>query len=646
MRLEQLRVLISTTRHLRRSQITGRLRQILRRNWNRLTRQKVKLTFSPRLSSNLPLWLGPTLEDALLPQQVDFKAAIARGAAVASGLFTFLSQTVRYPSEPDWDESTVPRLWRFELHSFSYLADLFVWSADGHRAEAFRTFRSLAESWIRRNERLQGDGWHPYTVSLRVANWCQSFFVFENELGKEADFADLLRRSTYAQARFLSRNLEFDIGGNHLIENARALIIAGFAFAGDEAGKWLAQGSELLKAEIREQILEDGGHFERVPGYHSIVTRNLLELSIIFRRNQRPMEWLEDAAARMLAFLDQLSMPDGGLPLLKDTTFDGIPPTEILAAAAVTFSDSRWKRCEKASPYCWLLFGSSGIRDFGALRVNETPRKTAILEESGFIVLCHDNDWAILDVGKAGPDRLPAHAHADMFSFELASDGVRFIVDSGVYTYEAGPWRQHFRSTRAHNTVAVNGQDQSEMWSSFRVGRRAVPQMIGIQCDAESMIAQVQHDGYRRRAGVVHRRTFAWISGILVIAEEMIGLREAEAVSHLHLHPDVQVESSDGPLWCLRRDARTRFVSAFGQVSARLVKGELNPIQGWYSERFGAKTSNPTLEIRSQRDPFFGYLIAASPLSVSKVADRLAVLDDGKLLLGIDLRTRKIERKT
>ena len=81
----------------------------------------------------------------------------------------------------------------------------------------------------------------------------------------------------------------------------------------------------------------------------------------------------------------------------------------------------------------------------------------------------------MVDGGPGGPDHLMAHAHADLFSYELSLFGERFVVDTGVYEYPAGPMRQYVRSTAAHNTASVDGVDQIECWDSFRVARRAAP---------------------------------------------------------------------------------------------------------------------------------------------------------------------------
>src|SRR5205814_3672650 len=123
------------------------------------------------------------------------------------------------------------------------------------------------------NERIAGDGWHPYTISLRCVNWCRAAAIFADELQRDADFAAELAGATHAQLRFLAANIEFDVRGNHIIENLRALVAGGIALAGAHPARWLVRALEILQREVAEQVLADGGHFERVPAYHAVVAR-------------------------------------------------------------------------------------------------------------------------------------------------------------------------------------------------------------------------------------------------------------------------------------------------------------------------------------------------------------------------------------
>jgi len=122
------------------------------------------------------------------------------------------------------------------------------------------------------------------------------------------------------QARWLARRLETHLLGNHLFVNAKALVFAGLFFAGDEAATWRRTGQEILLRELPEQILPDGGQFERSPMYHALALEDVLDLLdaiATFAAGDADVEPLRGAlAARvpaMLRWLAAMTHPDGTL---------------------------------------------------------------------------------------------------------------------------------------------------------------------------------------------------------------------------------------------------------------------------------------------------------------------------------------------
>lgn len=643
------RLFFSTARHLSPAQIGTRAKRILRTRWWMLTRRCVKLPRSVALVQHVPLWVPLTARagQASPPQSAnDLVDHLGNAESIAAGLFRFLAVEKHWSGEPDWHDQSLPRLWRYHLHYFDYLLDLAILAATGRRATAWTAFRQLAASWMRGNEQLQGDGWHPYTVSLRSVNFCHALSVFGPELADDPPFASHLARSTYAQLRYLFGNIEHDVRGNHIIENTRALIYGGMVFQGEEPERWFHRALQLLETEVAEQVDPDGGHFERAPAYHVVVLRDLLEIAILLRRNHSVPPWLDDAIARMLDFLASIIMPDGELPLIKDTTLDGLSPRDLLAAAAIYLDEPRWNQSADRGIYSWCLFG-----DEGWSRLDEMPRadvqETRYFSSSGFAILRGNRNFAIIDIGPPSPDYLPAHAHADLFSFELAVDGMRTIVDSGVYEYEAGPWRDYFRSTRAHNTVEIGGTNQSEVWSSFRMARRARLKNVWWSHFDAYVAIQAEHDGYERLSvPTTHRRTFiAAPSEIVLVIDELFGEGVTDCQNFLHAHPDVDILADSESMW---RIGQLR-VSAFGIASSLVQRGQYGPLQGWYSERFGVVRANSVLTMkRSGRLPLcFGYAISLKPLAVNLAEEESAPivhLSSGNQSIRVRLPRRGVPR--
>ena len=247
----------------------------------------------------------------------------------------------------------------------------------------------------------------------------------------------LLRAEILSHALFLERHLETDVGGNHLLKNLVALLLAGCAFDGPYPAAWRERAAALLDAELSRQILPDGGHYERSPMYHLLVLADLL--AALWASGRRELDVsvaLADAVRRMQSVARGLVHPDGEIPLFNDSVLGEAPPPSKLVGPST-----------QPAPDCLPWTGDARL-----------PLDEGVL---------------IADCGPPGPDDLPAHIHADALSFELSLGEQRVLVDGGVFDYTAGPLRQRLRGTSAHNTVEVDGQDQSEVWSAFRVGRRA-----------------------------------------------------------------------------------------------------------------------------------------------------------------------------
>ena len=554
-------------------------------------------------------------------------AGVVRG--ISENRFCFLNQTIAFGENIDWQAPNANQLWRYHLHYFNYVVDLIAWSRQcGATNTAAHLFSRIAHSWMDHNLEICGDAWHPYPLSLRIVNWLQALAAWSAYFNAHSNEADRIIAGIYGQVRYLSGALEKDVRGNHLLKNIKGLIWAGITCHDQLAGAWLTRGLNLLHQELDEQILADGGHFERAPGYHVDVLADLLNLAWLLRLNhaQGAPIWLESKLRKMLQYLAAILTPNYQLPLLKDTAYcDELEPATLLAAGAAFFNTDlpyEVKSCQSQSVNIDYVKFAAAAQDPAQTPqdpisntrspVAGTPHlkpEAYHLKHSGYVVFKNipEKDHLIMDVGAACPDYLPAHAHADMLSFELTVSGRKIISDAGVYEYAAGPWRRYFRSTRAHNTVEVDGVNQSDVWSSFRVGRRARI----ISCKFKDMPsyawAEASHDGYSRRMGAIHLRKLIYIkTGIWIVLDEVQSLRNVRAANYLHFSPDLQpVILQNGCRWRIDGTPVPVYITFFGGCSAAIETG-------WYSETFGTleKAWGLKSELPPSTNAYFGCVIS------------------------------------
>ena len=484
-----------TLRYLRPVQFYGRA-------WFKLARPRPDMRTAPSVRARSGPWVSPARR---LPSLTG-----------PSG-FRFLNEEHSF-AEVGWDSPAVEKLWRYNLH---YFDDLNSVEADS-RTE---WHRSLLARWVEENPPAFGTGWEPYPTSVRIVNWVK-WALDGNVLAPECV------HSLAVQARWLAKRLEWHLLGNHLFVNAKALIFSGLYFSGPEADQWLETGVHILAREIPEQILGDGGQFERSPMYHALALEDVLDLCNVLKafHHSVPEQWrgivdgLTKVVGRMRHWLVVMSHPDGEISLFNDAAFGIAPSPEQLDAYA---------------------------RRIGFPALVHLPNGVTHLAQSGYVRVQRGPLVAFLDVAPIGPDYMPGHAHADTLSFELSLHGHRVVVNGGTSRYGLGSERLRERETSAHSTVEVAGQSSSDVWGGFRVGRRAYPFDLETGRDRESFWVGCSHDGYTHLPGKpVHRREWKMTENGLSVTDHVTGHDELSVARYI-LAPTIRVSEVGEDVWSL-----------------------------------------------------------------------------------------------
>ena len=472
--------------------------------------------------------------------------------------FCFLNETHDL-SDKGWDDPALEQLWRYHLH---YFDDLNAQDATAR----VKWHQALLLRWVRENPPAVGTGWEPYPTSLRIVNWIK-WALSGNALPPEC------LGSLAVQVRWLAQRLEIHLLGNHLFSNAKALVFASLFFDGPEAVAWFEKGMCILAREVPEQILSDGGQFERSTMYHALALEDMLDLCNLMAifPDPVPSRWRDTAAVwreltcPMRDWLAAMCHPDGEIGLFNDAAFGIAPALAELERYAVAL----------------------GLAPHDRAQIGVTH-----LAQSGYVRVVQDEMVALLDVAPIGPDYLPGHAHADTLSFELSVFGQRVLVNSGTSCYGIGTERSRQRDTAAHNTVAVDGYSSSEVWSGFRVARRARPLGLKLEGESEGWVKVVcSHDGYRRLPGQpMHTRQWLFEGASLVVEDRVSG-HFGHAEARFHLHPGVTLETHYGGV-----TGRLRFWGG-RWLAFRVEMGELMIEESTYHPRFGISDNSRCLVI-------------------------------------------------
>ena len=266
--------------------------------------------------------------------------------------------------------------------------------------------------------------------------------------------------------------------------------------------------------------------------------------------------------------MEAMAHPDGGVSFFNDSV-NGSAPTKT-----------------KIESYAKKL-------GFAIIPPNLSKFEIIDNASSGYFSATAAGNKLIFDASPVGPDYIPGHAHADTLSFELSIDTQRVFVNSGISEYGLSLLRLNQRKTHSHNTVEIDGRDSSQVWSSFRVGRRAniVSRYAKLNND-HNIILQAAHNGYASLlGGCIHLRKLTLSKNKLFVFDSIHGAFR-KAKSRFHFHPDLIVSLENNLLEVKGEN--------FILHSHLKINGALLSTSSWHPE-FGVAIPNKVLELQFEK---------------------------------------------
>jgi hypothetical protein len=307
---------------------------------------------------------------------------------------------------------------------------------------------------------------------------------------------------------------------------------------------------------------------------------------------------------------------DGGR-LIPFGIFNAEDHRPILCTAAIYFRRGDFPSLDALPEQAlWLLGPDAASQHASIHRI--TPTVTSrTFPDAGVVTMRSDwNPEAKFLLFDAGPQGMlfSGHGHADALSFVCSAKGINWLIDPGTFVYSAArPWRDFFRSTPAHNTIAVDEQDQAVRVNWFKW--RALPQVILEKSVSLAAMdyAVASHNGYARLAEpVLHRRHVVFSkSDYWFITDELSGQGQHRIKVFFHFAPEVSVERTEHGWLATKGSEQFLLVPLAHGVQFRVVAGEKSPIQGWYSMDYGHREPACVLvgEIETKLPSHFRWLL-------------------------------------
>lgn len=571
---------------------------------------------------------------ASLPRAFDTDAYCAAAERVLAGRFdVFALEDAALGFPPEWnrDPKTGTRAPLVFGKTLNYrderlVGDIkYLWEPNRH-AELV----TLAQAWHLSGERRYAEGcgtllrsWFeqcPYPLGVnwtsslehgvRLLNWSVAWHLL-GDAGLDDDLRQLWLAGIYRHCHFIAGHLSrHSSANNHLLGELMGLLVAALTWpCWPQSAAWRDTAARGFEAEALRQNAPDGVNREQAIWYHHEVADMMLMTGLVARANGLafgPAYWQRLEA--MLAFIAALMDAGGNMPMIGDADdahllrfdvrHDASVYRALLASGAVLFERGDFKA--KAGGFDdksrWLL-GDEAAARFDALPAAPAAPRRAF-PEGGYWVLGDAFDTPrelrlVADAGPLGYLSIAAHGHADALSFTLSVAGRELLIDPGTYAYHTQKqWRDYFRGTAAHNTLRVDGVDQSVIGGNFLWTRHARARCLEWTPGEAQEVWAGEHDGYQRLPDpVTHRRRIVLDKRLrsVTVRDELACAGAHHVELFWHFAEDAQVSQCDG---IIRVDSQGVAVvmQLPGDLAVRLCIGQSDPALGWISRAFDVKT--------------------------------------------------------
>lgn len=556
--------------------------------------------------------------------------------ALLKDSFTFNGETHILASPVDWLSNPSPDVeWHILLHKFYYAVGLGMAYQGTGDNRYLDKWVSLVSTWMDQTP----PGFIAADVAgRRVQNWIYAYhyFVIGNANSPvDPAFHRRMLQSIVEQVEYLCENLT--PARNHRTLELYAIFLAGVAFPEMRNAKhWVEFSIHEIARNMQTDLLADGVHCELSTDYHQLVLKNYLCVRRLAKMNGIPVPpEMDQRLVKALEFSMYVHKPDGDIPSLSD-------------GDSRSFLELLMQGYELYGREDMLYVATSGTK-------GEPPRKrSALFPDSGYAIVhggwgerelhYKDEQYLVFDCGPLGAGN---HGHFDCLNIELAAFGRSLVVDPGRYTYsEAGDinWRVLFRGTAYHNTVVVDGKNQTRyeprvIKDKTRHARGSIRHKITGSAPRHEMRTFDTRPGFVYLHGLadsseydaIHeRRIFFAFNEYWIICDSLCSenLHQYDQIFHLSAQANNQLT--------IRRERNTLSINSPNLVIAQEDHGSAVNLAiepGFVSNLYGHKSPAPIVRFRqNSRNAAFHTILHAYESQAPEISiHHLQTTQDGML---------------
>jgi len=478
-------------------------------------------------------------------------------------------------------------------------------------------------SWIKDNPFKMGVNWTAnLIVAQRVISWIFAFNLFLHSPHFDERVLVEFLKSLLLHGRYIPSHFEFaPKASNHLIGNVCGLFMLGFIFPEfKESKKWRETSLNILYEQVAKQVYNDGVDYEQSTSYHRYVIEFcLIPIILCLINNIQLSKEFMVKIEKMLEFIMHILKPNGHVPPISDAdgarvfNFNNLHINDhrsYLALGALIFNRGDFKEVagDNFEEILWF-FGADGFQKYQEIKKHLPKEDSKAFYDGGYFVM--RNGWEkdslhlFFDCGHIGmgnwdDESYATHGHSDLLNFGLYAYGQTFITDIGSYTYTGSKkWHDYFRSSKGHNLIIIDNEDQSILTTTWAIKNRARPLSPEWFSSPSFDYVSGAHTGYRRLSlPIIHLRKILFIKPIYwIIIDNIEGEGEHIIESYFHIFPDCKVNLKNQVCHVEGTKAGLCIFPIFlTEVKGKIIQGLTEPIEGWYSYDYGQKEPAPVLK--------------------------------------------------
>lgn len=551
--------------------------------------------------------------------------------------FTFQLVTEKVPRLSDnhlnwsYKGSQNDRQWAWFLNRHYHFIDLFIaYQKTGNLDYIFCLNHQIID-WILSSSpstsRFTWAQWRGLEVAWRMNHW-SSFFYRLQSVEAFSPAARILILSSISDHGYYLRHFH-NWGANWLCREMNGLAtLALFWPEFKQSQQWFKYAQDCLVREMSIQVYPDGVHKELTSHYHQVTMNDFQAFADLLRQSGQPIPPLfQKRLEQMWNYLAYSMRPDGHGVLNNDSDRDD--NQAVVKQAAIAYKRPDWTYI--------ATNGNSGQKPTGEPST-VFPWAGQMVMRSGWDKQAH---WAFFDMGPMG---INYHIHNDKLHLSVAAYGRDLLVDSGRYSYVRSPYWHYFRGSAGHNVILVDGGGQN---IGIREASRPLAENINYSISAELDYCQSRFEGgFMGVSGrVTHTRAVVYLRDQYWVVVDQIFTNHPRQIDTLwHFHPDCTVVNEADTVGSVDAGLGNLKIIPISTLdwTVNLVRGQENPVQGWWSREYNHKQPNSTAIYSTQirTSTCFAWVLVPAQGRVPAVDVRLLSATSDTMVISVKVGDR------